>query len=118
VGELVRGVSPESLSLRLPASGVPVDSTITCASKAGDQVNCATGKLVVAVLEPDGPLVPGQGYQVVVNPAGTLAPGRVSRAVVTPAGTIAPTVDRGGNPASATQADFAAPTQVEQASAA
>ena len=65
-------------------------------------MNCATGKLIVAVLEPDEPLVPGQSYQVVVNPAGT----------------IAPIVDRGGNPASATQADFAAPTQVEQASAA
>jgi hypothetical protein len=100
--EIVRGVSDESVSLRIASSGVPVDATITCASKAGDQVNCATGKLIVAVLEPDGPLVPGQSYQVVVNPAGT----------------IAPIVDRGGNPASATQADFAAPTQVEQASAA
>ncbi len=26
------------------SSGVPVDATITCASKAGEQVNCATGK--------------------------------------------------------------------------
>ena len=98
--EIVRGVSDESLSLRLSSSGVPVDATITCASKAGEQVNCATGKLVVAVLEPDEPLVPGQSYQVVVNPAGT----------------VSPIVDRGGNPAATVQADFAAPTQVEQAS--
>jgi GH25 family lysozyme M1 (1,4-beta-N-acetylmuramidase) len=100
--EIVRGVSAESLSLRLASSGVPVGATITCASKAGDQVACGTGKLTVAVLEADEPLVPGLSYQVVVNPAGTTAP----------------IVDRGGNPAAATQADFAAPTQVEQASAA
>jgi GH25 family lysozyme M1 (1,4-beta-N-acetylmuramidase) len=100
--EIVRGVSDDSLSLKLASSGVPVDATISCASKAGDQVNCATGKLIVAVLEANEPLVPGQSYQVVVNPAGT----------------IAPIVDRGGNPASSTQADFAAPTLVEQASAA
>ena len=99
-GEIVRGVSAESLSLRLSSSGVPVDATITCASKAGEQVNCATGKLIVAVLEPDEPLVPGLSYQVVVNPAGT----------------VNPIVDRGGNPAATVQADFAAPTQVEQAS--
>ena len=98
--EIVRGVSAESLSLRLSSSGVPVDATITCASKAGEQVDCATGKLVVAVLEPDEPLVPGLSYQVVVNPAGT----------------VGPIVDRGGNPAATVQADFAAPTQVEQAS--
>jgi GH25 family lysozyme M1 (1,4-beta-N-acetylmuramidase) len=98
--EVVRGVSAESLSLRLSSTGVPVDATITCASKAGEQVNCTTGKLVVAVLEPDEPLVPGLSYQVVVNPLGT----------------VGPIVDRGGNPAATTQADFAAPTQVEQAS--
>jgi GH25 family lysozyme M1 (1,4-beta-N-acetylmuramidase) len=100
--EIVRGVSAESLPLRLMSSGVPVDATITCASKAGDQVNCSTGRVIVAVLEPDGPLVPGQGYQVIVNPAGT----------------VTPIVDRGGNPAMTVEADFAAPTQVEQASAA
>ena len=100
--EIVRGVSAESLSLRLASSGVPVDATITCASKAGEQVDCATGKLVVAVVKPDELLVPGQSYQVVVNAAGT----------------VTPIVDRGGNPATTVEASFAAPTLVQQASAA
>lgn len=98
--EIVRGISPESLSLRLASSGVPVDATITCASKAGDQVGCAAGKSIVAVVEPAEPLVPGQSYELIVNAAGT----------------IAPIVDRGGNPAPTTQADFTSPSQVEQAS--
>ena len=85
--EIVRGVSAESLSLRRASSGVPVDATITCASKAGDQVGCADGKSIVAVLEPAEPLVPGQSYQAIVNPAGT----------------VAPIVDRGGNPAATTR---------------
>jgi hypothetical protein len=37
---------------------------------------------------------------------------------VNPAGTVSPIVDRGGNAATTAQADFVAPTQVEQASAA
>ena len=98
--EIVRGVSPESLSLRSVSSGAPVDATITCASKAGQQVNCQTGNVIVAVLETIDPLVPGHSYQAIVNPTGT----------------VTPIVDRGGNPAATTEADFAAPTQVEQAS--
>jgi GH25 family lysozyme M1 (1,4-beta-N-acetylmuramidase) len=98
--EIVRRVSSESLSLRLLSSGVPLDASITCASKAGHAVDCASGNVIVAVLEGNDPLVPGQSYQVVANPAGT----------------ITPIVDRGGNAATTTEAVFAAPTQVEQAS--
>jgi hypothetical protein len=98
--EIVRRVSPESLSLRLVSSGAPVDAAITCASKAGQQVDCETGNVIVAVLEPDDPLVPGHSYQAVVNPVDT----------------VAPIVDRGGNAATTTEADFAAPIEVEQAS--
>jgi hypothetical protein len=98
--EVVRQVSSESLSLRLMSSGVPVEATITCASKAGQQVDCGTGNVNVAVLQPAEPLVPGQSYQAIVNATGT----------------ITPIVDRGGNPAATTEGDFAAPSQVEQAS--
>jgi GH25 family lysozyme M1 (1,4-beta-N-acetylmuramidase) len=100
--EIVRQVSPQSLSLRTASSAVPVDATITCASKAGQQVDCETGNVIVAVLLPVEPLVPGQSYQAIVNPEGT----------------ISPIVDRGGNVATTTEADFAAPTEVEQSSAA
>ncbi len=98
--EIVRGVSSESLVLRSTSSGVPVDAAITCASKAGEQVDCRTGNVNVAVLEAIHPLVPGQSYQAIANPEGT----------------VSPIVDRGGNPAATTEADFAAPTQVEQSS--
>jgi GH25 family lysozyme M1 (1,4-beta-N-acetylmuramidase) len=98
--EIVRQVSSESLSLRLMSSGVPAEAAITCASKAGQPVDCETGNVVVALLEPVDPLVPGESYQAIVNAAGT----------------VAPIVDRGGNPATTTEADFAAPTEVEQAS--
>ncbi|MGZ5297483.1 MAG: GH25 family lysozyme [Actinomycetota bacterium] len=100
--EVVRGVSSEGLSLRLMSSGVPVEAAITCASKAGQQVDCQTGNVIVAVLEPVEPLVPGESYQAIVNPTGA----------------VSPIVDRGGNVAATTEADFAAPIQVEQASAA
>lgn len=98
--EIVRRVSSESLSLRVTSTGVPVEAAITCASKAGKQVDCETGNVIVAVLEPADPLVPGQTYQAIVNPAETLTS----------------IVDRGGNVATTTEADFAAPTEVEQAS--
>ena len=100
--EIVRRVSSESLSLREASSGVPVDASITCASKAGREVDCGTGNVIVAVLEPLDPLVPGQSYQAIVNPAGVATP----------------IVDRGGNLAGTTEADFASPTEVEQSSAA
>ncbi len=100
--EVVRGVSSESVSLRAMSSGVPVEAAITCASKAGQQVNCQTGNVILAVLQPPGPLVPGESYQAIVNPSGT----------------VSPVVDRGANLATTTEADFAAPTEVEQASAA
>jgi GH25 family lysozyme M1 (1,4-beta-N-acetylmuramidase) len=100
--EIVRRVSSESLSLREASSGVPVDASIMCASKAGRQVDCGTGNVIVAVLEPLDPLVPGQSYQAIVNPAGVATP----------------IVDRGGNLAGTTEADFASPTEVEQSSAA
>jgi GH25 family lysozyme M1 (1,4-beta-N-acetylmuramidase) len=98
--EIVHGVSPDSLSLRLTASGAPVDATITCASQAGRQVDCQAGNVIVAVLRTADALVPGQSYQAIVNPTGT----------------VTPIVDRGGNPATTAEADFAPPTEVEQAS--
>ncbi len=98
--EIVRGVSSESLSLRLTSSGAPVEADITCASKAGKEVDCRTGNVTVAVLRAVDPLVPGESYQAIVNPAGT----------------VTAIVDRGGNLATTTEADFAAPIEVEQAS--
>jgi GH25 family lysozyme M1 (1,4-beta-N-acetylmuramidase) len=98
--EIVRGISSESLALRSTSSGVPVDAAITCASKAGQPVDCRTGNVIVAVLEPIDPLVPGQSYQAIANPEGT----------------VSSIVDRGGNAAATTEADFAAPTEVEQSS--
>jgi GH25 family lysozyme M1 (1,4-beta-N-acetylmuramidase) len=98
--EIVHHVSSESLDLRTASSGVPVPGTITCASKAGDKVGCASGNVIVAVLEPAETLLPGESYQAIVNPPGA----------------VSPIVDRGGNAATPTQADFAAPTKVEQAS--
>lgn len=98
--EPVNQVSSESLALRLPASGDQVTATITCTSKAGEQVDCASGNVVAAVVEPVDPLVPGQSYAAIVNPPGVAAP----------------IVDRSGNMAATTETDFGAPTQVEQAS--
>jgi GH25 family lysozyme M1 (1,4-beta-N-acetylmuramidase) len=98
--EVVLRVSPESLSLRVMSSSVPVEAAITCASKAGRLVDCETGNVIVAVLQPVDPLVPGQSYQAIANPVDSAAP----------------IVDRGGNVATSTEVDFAAPTEVEQAS--
>jgi GH25 family lysozyme M1 (1,4-beta-N-acetylmuramidase) len=98
--EIVHQVSSDSLSLRLTSTGVPVEAAITCASRAGQQVDCRTGNVVVALLEPVDPLVPGESYQAIVNPEGT----------------VSPIVDRGGNAAVTAEADFAPPTEVEQAS--
>jgi hypothetical protein len=98
--EVVHGVSSDALSLRPVTSGVPVEAAITCASKAGQEVDCETGNVIVAVLQPVDPLVPGQSYQALANPAGA----------------VSPIVDRVGNPAAAAEADFVTPIQVEQAS--
>jgi GH25 family lysozyme M1 (1,4-beta-N-acetylmuramidase) len=98
--EIVRQVSADSLVLRLVSSGAPVDAEIRCASRAGLQVDCETGNVVVALLEPDDPLVPGESYQAIVNPEGT----------------VSPIIDRGANLAAPIEVDFAAPTEVEQAS--
>ena len=98
--EIVHHVSSQSLDLRILSTGVPVPATLMCASKAGEQVGCDAGNVIVAVLEPSAPLLPGETYQAIVNPPGVATP----------------IVDRSGNPAAATEADFAAPTQVEQGS--
>ncbi len=98
--EIVHDVSTESLVLQQRDTGVPVASTIACSSKVGQQVDCAAGNVIVAVLEPEDPLVPGQSYAAIVNPGGA----------------VPPVVDRSGNIAATTEVDFAPPIQVEQAS--
>jgi GH25 family lysozyme M1 (1,4-beta-N-acetylmuramidase) len=98
--EIVHQVSQQSLALRSVTSGTLVPSTLTCASKAGDKVGCASGNVIVAVMEPTDLLLPGESYQAIVN-----SPDAVS-----------PIVDRGGNVAATTEVDFATPTEVEQAS--
>ena len=83
------------------SSGVPVDATITCASKAGEQVDCADGE---------------RDRRGARSDRRRSFPGRATRRSRTPREPSSPIVDRGGNPAATTEADFAAPTQVEQSS--
>lgn len=97
--EIVRGVTAQNVALRELDGGASVPTSLSCWSKAGDEVGCATGKLVTVVVEPAGPLIPGQSYVAAVNPAGA-----------------APVVDRSGNPATPTEQPFAMPTEIEQAS--
>jgi GH25 family lysozyme M1 (1,4-beta-N-acetylmuramidase) len=98
--EIVHHVTSASLDLRILSTGVPVPAALTCASKAGERVGCDAGNVIVAVLQPTDLLLPGESYRTVVDPPEA----------------VSPIVDRSGNAAAMTEADFAAPTQVEQAS--
>jgi len=97
--EIVRAVTPQNVLVRELDTGAIVPATLSCWSKAGTEVACATGKLVTVVAEPEAPLIPGQAYAAVLNPAGAT-----------------PVVDRSGNPATPAEQPFAAPTEIEQAS--
>jgi GH25 family lysozyme M1 (1,4-beta-N-acetylmuramidase) len=97
--EIVRGVTTQNVLVREPDSGATVPTTLSCWSKAGDEVGCASGKLVTVVVEPSAPLIPGQTYAASVNPVGAT-----------------PVVDRSGNPAVPAEQPFAMPTEIEQAS--
>jgi hypothetical protein len=90
-------VTSNNVALRTVDTAATVPASLTCWSQAGNQADCATGKLVTAVIEPVDPLVPGESFAVVVNPAG-----------------VAPLVDRSGNPATPVEQDFAPPIEVEE----
>ncbi len=96
--EIVHQVIAGNVVLRAGGSASNVPATLTCRSTKGTVVNCATGDVVVAQLQPSAPLVPGQQYSAVVDPTGATTG----------------VVDRGGNPAATTSQDFTAATVVEQ----
>jgi GH25 family lysozyme M1 (1,4-beta-N-acetylmuramidase) len=98
--EIVRGVTSDNVTLRVLETGERVHSALGCVSKDGRTVDCATGKIVRATLQPDGPLIPGQTYAATVNPPG--AP--------------VPVVDRSNNIALTTEQSFGAPPEIEQGS--
>jgi GH25 family lysozyme M1 (1,4-beta-N-acetylmuramidase) len=100
--EIVRQVNPSNVTIRVLDTAAEVPATMTCSSKKGREVGCATGTVSTVVLEPEEPLIPGERYAAFVNPP-EAAP---------------PVADRGGNPAPPTQQDFAAPTEVEDNSVA
>jgi GH25 family lysozyme M1 (1,4-beta-N-acetylmuramidase) len=96
--EPVHDVTPGNVLLWQPDAAAPVASTLTCRSRTGAVVDCATGRVRSAALQPQAPLVAGQSYAVLLDPAG-----------------VAPqVVDRAGNPLAAVEQDFVAPIDVEQ----
>jgi bacillopeptidase F len=100
--EIVHGVTPANVAIRSLESGTAPPISQTCRSRRGVGVDCVSGNVRSVLLQPLTPLVPGEAYEAVVNPAG-----------VTPV-----VVDRGANAAPATAQAFAAPTDLEQDSAA
>ena len=98
--EIVLGVSPAGMVLRVADTGADVPSSLTCTSKEGRTVDCATGKVVAVTLQPDDVLTSGQTYAAIVNPTGTTIP----------------VVDRSGNVALTTEQDVTMPADVEQGS--
>ncbi len=98
--EVVHQVTPGNTSISVPDLGTPLQATLTCVSAKGVVVDCDLGNVRTALVQPSQPLVSGQTYQAAVNPP-----------AVVPA-----VVDRSGNPAPTTAADFATPTEVEQGS--
>jgi GH25 family lysozyme M1 (1,4-beta-N-acetylmuramidase) len=96
--EPVHDVTPGNVLLWQPDAAAPVASTLTCRSRRGVVVDCATGRVRSVTVQPQDPLVAGQSYAVLLDPAG-----------------VAPqVVDRAGNPLAAAEQDFVAPTEVEQ----
>jgi len=98
-GEIVRGVTPSNLALRVEGSGRDLPAVLVCRSPRGTAVVCFTGNVLTAEIQPSAPLVPGQSYTAIVDPPG-----------------VAPIVDRAGNPAPPTSQAFMAPTVVGQQS--
>ncbi|MGE5460400.1 MAG: GH25 family lysozyme [Solirubrobacterales bacterium] len=96
--EVVHQVTADNTVLYRPDASAYEDATITCRSGKGIVVDCLDGSVRMALVEPTDPLIPGETYQAVVNLPGAL-----------PA-----VVDRSGNPAPTTQAQFATPTELEQ----
>lgn len=98
--EIVRGVTSDNVTLRVLDTGEVVSSTLGCVSKDGRTVDCATGKIVTATLQPIGLLIPGQTYAATVNPPDAAVP----------------VVDRSDNVAPTTEQSFGAPSEIEQGS--
>lgn len=98
--EIVHGVTPDDVALWTPEEPVYEPIGLTCRSGQGLDVDCVTGNVRIALVQPLQTLVPGQGYHVAVNPPG--APLAI--------------VDRSGNPAPTTELDFTAATELEQTS--
>jgi len=100
--EIVRQVSPSNVLIRTTSTGTSLEASYACRSGNGNDVDCETGNVRTVIVQPLAPLVPGDDYEAAVNPVG--------------ASVVA--VDRSGNAAAATVQAFAAPTEVEQTSAA
>jgi hypothetical protein len=100
--EVVRHVTPGNVLIRSTSTGATLEASTTCRSGKGADVDCETGNVRTVLVQPLEPLVPGEAYEGLVNPLG--AP--------------VPVADRSDNPAPSTAHPFAAPTEVEQGSAA
>ena len=100
--EIVHQVTPDNTFLWIPSIGAYPEVELVCRSRKGAQVDCVSGNVRTAVVQPLEPLVLGETYEAVVNPA-------IATVLV---------VDRSGNPASTTTQGFATPTEVEQDSSA
>ncbi len=100
--EIVHGVTSANVVVTAQGTGSTVPSKLSCWSRRGGQVDCATGNVITAILTPTVPLIPGQTYSAAVNPAGV----------------VPQIVDRAGNSAATVEQVFAPPTEVEQRSAA
>lgn len=98
--EIVHNVTTANVAVTAVGTGSTVPSTLTCWSKRGAQVDCATGNVITAILTPSGPLIPGQTYTAAVNPAGV----------------VPQILDLAGNPATPIEQGFAPPTEIEQGS--
>jgi lysozyme len=96
--EIVHLVTPDNTFVWVPSTGTYPEVGLTCRSGKGKQVDCVSGNVRTALLQPLEPLVLGETYEAVVNPA--IAPVSV--------------VDRSGNPAATTTQGFATPTQAEE----
>ena len=92
--ELVTNVSADDVVLRRKKSGA-VLTDLTCKGSGGAVVDCATGLVKTAILDPTDDLEVGATYLVVVN------------------GVSPDVVDRARNPVAATTASFVMPVPVE-----
>jgi hypothetical protein len=100
--EVVRRVTPDNVYLWSPRSGAYPPITLACRSGRGVSVDCASGNVRTATVQPDAPLVPGELYEAVVNPA------------VVPLAVV----DRSGNPVPTTLQPVGAFTELGAESAA